>query len=73
MEICGRDAETGGCIVQFPAACADAASLEPLLVRYGAIPLPPYIHEHDASDNDRYQTRYAARPGAVAAPRPACT
>ncbi len=68
VEICGRDAETGGCIVQFPAACADAASLEPLLVRYGAIPLPPYIHEHDASDNDRYQTRYAARPGAVAAP-----
>jgi S-adenosylmethionine:tRNA ribosyltransferase-isomerase len=68
VEICGRDAETGGCIVQFPAACADAASLEPLLVRYGAIPLPPYIHEHDAGDNDRYQTRYAARPGAVAAP-----
>jgi S-adenosylmethionine:tRNA ribosyltransferase-isomerase len=46
----------------------DAAALEPLLVRYGAIPLPPYIHEHDEADNERYQTRYAARPGAVAAP-----
>jgi S-adenosylmethionine:tRNA ribosyltransferase-isomerase len=46
----------------------DAAALEPLLLRYGAIPLPPYIHAHDASDNDRYQTRYASRPGAVAAP-----
>ncbi|SBO44454.1 tRNA preQ1(34) S-adenosylmethionine ribosyltransferase-isomerase QueA [Cyanobium sp. NIES-981] len=68
VTICGRDPQTGGCIVQFPAACTDAASLEPLLVQYGAIPLPPYIHEHDASDNDRYQTRYAARPGAVAAP-----
>jgi S-adenosylmethionine:tRNA ribosyltransferase-isomerase len=54
--------------VQFPSACSDAAALEPLLARYGAIPLPPYIHEHDSSDNDRYQTTYAARPGAVAAP-----
>ncbi|MFS6828338.1 S-adenosylmethionine:tRNA ribosyltransferase-isomerase [Cyanobium sp. ATX-6F1] len=33
----------------------------------------PYIHEHDAADQTRYQTRYAARPGAVAAPPPACT
>jgi S-adenosylmethionine:tRNA ribosyltransferase-isomerase len=68
VQVLGSDPETGGRIVQFPADCADAASLEPLLVRYGAIPLPPYIHEHDASDNERYQTRYAARPGAVAAP-----
>jgi S-adenosylmethionine:tRNA ribosyltransferase-isomerase len=68
VQVLGSDPETGGRIVQFPAACADAAALEPLLVRYGAIPLPPYIHEHDASDNERYQTRYAARPGAVAAP-----
>ncbi len=68
VQVLGSDPETGGRIVQFPADCADAASLEPLLVRYGAIPLPPYIHEHDAADNERYQTRYAARPGAVAAP-----
>ena len=68
VQVLGRDPETGGRIVQFPEACADAAALEPLLVRYGAIPLPPYIHEHDSSDNDRYQTTYAARPGAVAAP-----
>ena len=68
VQVLGRDPETGGHIVQFPEACADAAALEPLLVQYGAIPLPPYIHEHDSSDNDRYQTRYAARPGAVAAP-----
>jgi len=68
VQVLGNDPVTGGRIVQFPADCADAAALEPLLVRYGAIPLPPYIHEHDASDNERYQTRYAARPGAVAAP-----
>jgi S-adenosylmethionine:tRNA ribosyltransferase-isomerase len=68
VQVLGSDPDTGGRILQFPIACIDAAALEPLLVQYGAIPLPPYIHEHDASDNERYQTRYAARPGAVAAP-----
>jgi len=68
VSVLGSDPETGGRIVQFPPACTDAAALEPLLLQYGAIPLPPYIHEHDATDNERYQTRYAARPGAVAAP-----
>ena len=68
VTVVGSDAQTGGRIVQFSPACTDAAALEPLLLQYGAIPLPPYIHEHDAHDNDRYQTRYAARPGAVAAP-----
>ena len=68
LQVIGSDPATGGRIVQFPPQYADAAALEPLLVRYGAIPLPPYIHEHDDSDNERYQTRYAARPGAVAAP-----
>lgn len=68
VQVLGSDTATGGRIIQFPADCVDAAALEPLLVRYGAIPLPPYIHEHDDSDNERYQTRYAARPGAVAAP-----
>jgi S-adenosylmethionine:tRNA ribosyltransferase-isomerase len=32
------------------------------------VPLPPYIHRAVAEDSQRYQTRYAARPGAVAAP-----
>jgi S-adenosylmethionine:tRNA ribosyltransferase-isomerase len=68
VTVVARDGETGGRVIQFPPECDNAAALEPLLVRYGAIPLPPYIHEHDDSDNDRYQTRYAARPGAVAAP-----
>ncbi len=68
VQVLGSDPETGGRVLQFPPVCSDAAALEPLLVRYGAIPLPPYIHEHDASDEERYQTRYAARPGAVAAP-----
>lgn len=68
VQVLEEDPDTGGRIVQFPRDCGDAAALEPLLMRYGAIPLPPYIEQHDSSDNDRYQTTYAARPGAVAAP-----
>jgi len=35
----------------------------------GHLPLPPYMNrEEEASDRDRYQTVYAEKPGAVAAP-----
>jgi S-adenosylmethionine:tRNA ribosyltransferase-isomerase len=37
--------------------------------RLGHIPLPPYItREDEPADRERYQTIFAARPGAVAAP-----
>lgn len=37
--------------------------------RHGEMPLPPYMHRApEASDRERYQTVYADRPGAVAAP-----
>src|SRR5690242_3233372 len=40
-----------------------------VLERLGSVPLPPYItHAPDAGDAERYQTVYAASPGAVAAP-----
>jgi S-adenosylmethionine:tRNA ribosyltransferase-isomerase len=40
-----------------------------LLELHGHVPLPPYItHADDAADVERYQTVFAARPGAVAAP-----
>jgi S-adenosylmethionine:tRNA ribosyltransferase-isomerase len=40
-----------------------------LLERHGHVPLPPYItHADGADDEARYQTVFAARPGAVAAP-----
>ncbi len=43
--------------------------LLPHLEQHGHVPLPPYIRRVDESaDRDRYQTVYAARPGAVAAP-----
>jgi S-adenosylmethionine:tRNA ribosyltransferase-isomerase len=44
-------------------------SLDSVLERFGAVPLPPYIvHKPDQADAERYQTVYAAVPGAVAAP-----
>ncbi|HEX9770667.1 MAG TPA: tRNA preQ1(34) S-adenosylmethionine ribosyltransferase-isomerase QueA [Kiloniellales bacterium] len=47
------------------------AELLALLRRHGAMPLPPYIKRDggpDPRDRDDYQTVFAARPGAVAAP-----
>ncbi len=41
----------------------------PLLERVGHMPLPPYIDRpDDSADRERYQTVYAERAGAVAAP-----
>lgn len=43
--------------------------LSAVLDRVGHVPLPPYIERADTEeDRRRYQTVYAARPGAVAAP-----
>jgi S-adenosylmethionine:tRNA ribosyltransferase-isomerase len=41
-----------------------------LLEQFGTVPLPPYIHRKLGADLDweRYQTTFAMRPGAVAAP-----
>jgi S-adenosylmethionine:tRNA ribosyltransferase-isomerase len=60
--------ETGEILLRFSAADED---FFPLLERYGDAPLPPYIkRETGASpdDRERYQTIYAARDGAIAAP-----
>ena len=40
-----------------------------LLEQFGEMPLPPYIaRQADTQDSERYQTVFARRPGAVAAP-----
>jgi S-adenosylmethionine:tRNA ribosyltransferase-isomerase len=47
----------------------DAGSMMDLLEVAGHVPLPPYIARGDErADRERYQTIYADRPGAVAAP-----
>ncbi len=48
---------------------ADGGGLAEVLEQQGHIPLPPYIRRRaEALDAQRYQTVYARRPGAVAAP-----
>ena len=43
--------------------------VDAVLERHGTVPLPPYIsHPASAQDAERYQTIFAAVPGAVAAP-----
>ena len=66
--VLSKDVATGGRIIQLPPEYHDAVSIEKLLNQYGEVPLPPYIERHDESDQNRYQTRYAEQPGAVAAP-----
>jgi S-adenosylmethionine:tRNA ribosyltransferase-isomerase len=49
---------------------SDPAPVFTLLQQYGHVPLPPYVRKGraGAADTERYQTVYARRPGAVAAP-----
>jgi len=63
-EVLGRGGPEGALFhLRFP---ADPVVL---LERHGHVPLPPYIeHADTAEDAERYQTVFAARPGAVAAP-----
>ena len=68
LTVLAEDPTSGGRVVQFPQDCHDAVTIEGLLNQCGEVPLPPYIERHDPSDAERYQTRYADRPGAVAAP-----
>jgi S-adenosylmethionine:tRNA ribosyltransferase-isomerase len=47
----------------------DQNSVSEHLERLGHVPLPPYIERADeTSDRERYQTVFAKRPGAIAAP-----
>ncbi|QKT02731.1 tRNA preQ1(34) S-adenosylmethionine ribosyltransferase-isomerase QueA [Ectothiorhodospiraceae bacterium 2226] len=53
----------------FELVLAGERPLLELLEAYGELPLPPYIgRAAEAADLSRYQTVYARRPGAVAAP-----
>ena len=47
----------------------EAGTIKEMMRRFGHMPLPPYIEREDtAEDRERYQTLYARRDGAVAAP-----
>lgn len=59
------DTATGGRILQFEVP--PGTTLDEWIHRLGQMPLPPYITQRQAHA-DQYQTVYADRPGAVAAP-----
>ncbi|MCG3171476.1 MAG: S-adenosylmethionine:tRNA ribosyltransferase-isomerase [Pseudomonadales bacterium] len=63
VRVLGRDGEFF--VLGFPSGCEPLETIE----RIGHMPLPPYIDRADVQlDRERYQTVYAARDGAVAAP-----
>ena len=64
-EVIAKDEATGGRILQFE--LPQGKSLLQLIEFYGQLPLPPYITDSN-SPQERYQTVYAAKPGAIAAP-----
>ncbi|MDJ0620624.1 MAG: tRNA preQ1(34) S-adenosylmethionine ribosyltransferase-isomerase QueA [Calothrix sp. MO_192.B10] len=59
------DEATGGRLLQFHVP--EGMSLMQLLDVFGEVPLPPYITDTQAED-EQYQTVYAQTPGAIAAP-----
>ena len=62
LEVTGRQ----GAFFQLALA---GGGLSRLLEKLGHMPLPPYISREDTpADRERYQTVYASKPGAVAAP-----
>ncbi len=63
VEVLGREGDFFR--LRFPDDCP----LPQLLEQHGHMPLPPYIHRADTpADRERYQTVFADKPGAVAAP-----
>jgi len=60
--------EEGNCLIAFHWD-PPSKSFAEILELAGLIPLPPYIHRQtESSDDERYQTIYAAHDGSVAAP-----
>ncbi len=68
LRVLANDEPSGGRVIQFPSCYSTSEAIEDFLDRYGEIPLPPYIENVDKAFEERYQTRYAESPGAVAAP-----
>lgn len=63
VQVLGREGEL------FELAFDGSVPVLELLERHGHVPLPPYIQRADSeADRSAYQTLYARRPGAVAAP-----
>ena len=69
LKVIDKDESTGGRIIQFPDEFTSRAKMANLLDLYGEVPLPPYIDKDKSSAHEeKYQTRFASKPGAIAAP-----
>ncbi len=69
LKVIGKDESTGGRIIQFPDEFTSRTAMATLLDLYGEVPLPPYIDKGKSSvHEEKYQTRFASKPGAIAAP-----
>lgn len=64
-KVLATDQPTSGRILQFDVPAHE--SLKDWLYQKGQVPLPPYV-THSQAEPEQYQTIYATRPGAVAAP-----
>ena len=69
LKVIDKDERTGGRIIQFSNEFTSWTEMENLLDLCGEVPLPPYIDKDKSSGHEEsYQTRFASKPGAIAAP-----
>tara|TARA_B100000579_G_scaffold204154_1_gene166884 strand:- start:55 stop:1152 length:1098 start_codon:yes stop_codon:yes gene_type:complete len=69
LKVIDKDESTGGRIIQFPYELSSRTEMAKLLDLCGEVPLPPYIDKDESSAHEeKYQTRFASKPGAIAAP-----
>ncbi len=69
LKVIDKDENTGGRIIQFPNEFSSRTEIANLLDLCGEVPLPPYIDKDNFSAHEeKYQTRFASKPGAIAAP-----
>ncbi len=69
LKVIDKDERTGGRIIQFSNEFISWTEMEKLLDLCGEVPLPPYIDKDKSSGHEEsYQTRFASKPGAIAAP-----
>ncbi|MBW3041422.1 tRNA preQ1(34) S-adenosylmethionine ribosyltransferase-isomerase QueA [Prochlorococcus marinus] len=69
LQVIDKDESTGGRIIQFPSEFSSRSQMADLLDLCGEVPLPPYIDKDKSnSHEEKYQTRFASKPGAIAAP-----
>ncbi len=69
LKVIDKDESTGGRIIQFPNEFSSRRKMANLLDLCGEVPLPPYIDKDKSNAHEeKYQTRFASKPGAIAAP-----